>query len=86
MLTLPSGGKWRMRLEGGTVTVEESIYLGRGAPRLSRQIVVAVAEPGIDPAPVAPAAAPDNAPGDSDTQVDPAPGVQAVRWALSSVD
>ena len=33
LLTLPSGGKWRMRLEGGTVTVEgEHLSRPRGAP------------------------------------------------------
>ncbi|TLU71700.1 heparinase II/III family protein [Lichenicoccus roseus] len=86
LLTLPSGGKWRMRLEGGTVTVEESIYLGRGAPRLSRQIVVAVAEPGANPVVAAPPVGPDDAPVDAQNETQAAPGVQAVRWALSSVD
>ncbi|WP_428377148.1 heparinase II/III family protein [Lichenicoccus sp.] len=82
LLTLPSGGKWRMRLEGGRVTVEESIYLGRGAPRLGRQVVVSVAgPPGAEPT----AAAAGDAPGVEAGEAASAPGTQAVRWALTSV-
>ena len=35
----------QMRIDGGTVAIEESVYLGGGAPRPSRQIVVSVATP-----------------------------------------
>ena len=94
LLTLPSGGKWRMRLEGGHVTVEESIYLGRGAPRLGHQVVVTVAEPATRSA-----AGPSAGEVEADAVDAPAeegagesgrpasvPGTQAVRWALTSVD
>nr|WP_321983873.1 heparinase II/III family protein [uncultured Lichenicoccus sp.] len=94
LLTLPSGGKWRMRLEGGQVTVEESIYLGRGAPRLGRQVVVTVAGPlavrAADPEPSVPEDAPvemppEGAAGDNGAPSS-TPGTQAVRWALTSVE
>ena len=44
-LTLGSGAQWRMRIEGGAVAIDESVYLGAGPPRLSRQIVVTVTPP-----------------------------------------
>ncbi|WP_428395274.1 heparinase II/III family protein [Lichenicoccus sp.] len=45
LLTLASGGIWRMRIEGGAVSIDESVYLGAGAPRVSRQIAVTVTPP-----------------------------------------
>lgn len=41
LLALPSGGGWRMRATGGSLSLEESIYAGRGdEPRRSLQIVI----------------------------------------------
>ena len=48
LLTLGSGAQWRMRLDGGVVSIDESIYLGAGAPRPSRQIVVSATPPASD--------------------------------------
>ncbi len=48
LLTLHSGAQWRMRIEGGAVAIDESVYLGAGAPRVSRQIAVTVTPPGPD--------------------------------------
>ncbi len=96
LLTLPSGGKWRMRLEGGRVTVEESIYLGRGAPRLGHQVVVSVAKPeAVRDADAGASAdgsegAAPGAPTDEAAEITgspaSAPGTQAVRWALTRAD
>ncbi len=70
-LTLGSGAQWRMRIEGGAVALEESAYLGSGAPRASRQVTVTVTPP----------AAQTDAAAASIT-VEP----QAVRWAISRAD
>ena len=70
-LTLASGAQWRMRIEGGAVSIEESVYLGAGAPRSSGQVAVTV----TPPAPDAEAAAA-IVPGEP----------QAVRWAISRME
>ena len=70
-LTLHSGAQWRMRIEGGAVGIDESVYLGAGAPRVSRQVVVTV----VPPAP------------DSDAAADTVVGEpQVVRWAISRME
>lgn len=40
LLRLPLGAGWRFRAEGGNVTIEDSIYVGNGEMRRTRQIVV----------------------------------------------
>lgn len=40
LLLLPNHVGWRFTVAGGEVSLEESVYLGDGAPRRSRQIVV----------------------------------------------
>ncbi len=40
LLRTPTGAGFRFRVEGGTVTVEESVYLGFGGPRRAEQIVI----------------------------------------------
>jgi uncharacterized heparinase superfamily protein len=40
LLQLPGGNDWRFVAAGGTVSVEESVYLGNGEPRRCRQIVI----------------------------------------------
>lgn len=41
LLALPSGGGWRLRASGGSLSLEESIYAGRGEePRRTQQIVI----------------------------------------------
>lgn len=41
LLALPSGGGWRLRTQGGTLALEESLYCGRNEePRRSLQIVI----------------------------------------------
>ena len=40
LLRLPSGAGWRLRAEGGRITLEESIYLGGTEPRRSEQVVL----------------------------------------------
>jgi uncharacterized heparinase superfamily protein len=40
LLKLPSGEGWRFRAEGGTVQIEESIYLGTTTVRRTEQLVV----------------------------------------------
>lgn len=42
-LRLPSGSVWLLRAKGGDVTLEESVYLGGGEPRPTRQVVVTAA-------------------------------------------
>ena len=70
-LTLHSGAQWRMRIEGGAVGIDESVYLGAGAPRVSRQVVVTVAPPAPD----------------SDAAADTVAGEpQVVRWAISRME
>ena len=70
-LTLHSGAQWRMRIEGGTVAIDESVYLGAGAPRVSRQVVVTVAPPAPD----------------TDASADTVAGEpQVVRWAISRME
>lgn len=39
LIRLKSGRGWRFRVAGGTLKLEESVYLGDGAPRRSQQIV-----------------------------------------------
>ena len=36
----PGGARWRLRAEGAVLSLGESIYLGAGAPRKTRQIVL----------------------------------------------
>ncbi|HEX3485954.1 MAG TPA: heparinase II/III family protein [Micropepsaceae bacterium] len=40
ILKLPNGEGWRFRCNGGTLSVEESVYFGSGAPRRAEQLVV----------------------------------------------
>lgn len=40
LLRLPSGAGWRLRVGGGTLTLEESVYLAAGEPRRAEQLVV----------------------------------------------
>lgn len=39
-LRLPGGSSWLLRAKGGEVTLEESVYLGAGEPRPTRQVVL----------------------------------------------
>jgi uncharacterized heparinase superfamily protein len=86
LLTLPSGGKWRLRADSGQLSIEESIYLGGENPKRTSQIVV-----GVTPAPPAGAAgAPNAAEGESAGAAaggqDSAQAARTVRWALNRVD
>jgi uncharacterized heparinase superfamily protein len=68
LLTLASGAQWRMRIEGGAVAIEESVYLGGGAPRATRQLAVTVTPPAAD----------------SEAAAETVAGEpQVVRWAIS---
>jgi uncharacterized heparinase superfamily protein len=40
LLRLPSGGGWRLRVEGARIGIEESVYLGGAEPRRSEQVVL----------------------------------------------
>jgi uncharacterized heparinase superfamily protein len=40
LLRLRSGGGWRLRAEGGRMSIEDSIYLGGVEPRRSEQVVI----------------------------------------------
>jgi uncharacterized heparinase superfamily protein len=40
LLRLRSGGGWRLRADGGRMSLEESIYLGGGEPRRCEQVVL----------------------------------------------
>ena len=40
LMHLPTAGAWRLRAEGGSMGVEESVYLGDGEPRRCEQVVV----------------------------------------------
>ena len=40
LLRLPGGVGWRFRAQGGPISVQESIYLGGGAPKRTDQIVI----------------------------------------------
>ena len=40
LLRLPSGARWRLRASGADMSLGESIYLGSGEPRKTRQIVL----------------------------------------------
>lgn len=40
LLRLRSGAGWRLRADGGEVTIEDSIYLGGPEPRRSEQVVI----------------------------------------------
>ena len=44
LLRLPSGSTWLLRAKGGEVTLDESVYLGGGEPRPTRQVVLTAAE------------------------------------------
>ncbi len=48
LLRTPTGAGFRFRVEGGAVTVEESVYLGFGQPRRAEQIVVRGAAEGTE--------------------------------------
>jgi uncharacterized heparinase superfamily protein len=74
VLTLGSGAQWRMRIEGGAIAIEDSIYLGGGTPRTCRQIAVTVASPTPD----------DDAPAETAETVAGEP--QVVRWAISRLE
>ncbi len=39
-LVLPSGAVWRLRAAGAALGLDDSVYLGSGEPRKSRQIVL----------------------------------------------
>ncbi len=71
LLTLASGVQWRMRIEGGVTAIEESVYLGAGAPQPSRQIAVTVTPP-----------APDTEAFAETVNGEP----QVVRWAISRME
>ena len=43
-LRLPSGSTWLLRAKGGEVALEESVYLGSGEPRPTRQVVLTAGE------------------------------------------
>jgi uncharacterized heparinase superfamily protein len=46
LLRLASGGGWRLRASGGTMSLQESVYLGAsGEARRTSQIVIAGAAP-----------------------------------------
>lgn len=40
LLRLPSGGGWRLRVDGARIALEESIYLGGPAPRRAEQVAL----------------------------------------------
>lgn len=40
ILKLPGGGGWRFRCNGGTLSIEESIYWGEGFPRRAEQLAI----------------------------------------------
>jgi uncharacterized heparinase superfamily protein len=40
LLRLRSGAGWRLRADGGRMTIEDSIYLGGAEPRRSEQVVI----------------------------------------------
>jgi uncharacterized heparinase superfamily protein len=40
LLRAPSGSGWRLRADGGRMTLEESVYLGGAEPRRGEQVVV----------------------------------------------
>ena len=40
LLKLASGDGWRFQASGGTLSIEESIYVGSGNPRRTEQLVV----------------------------------------------
>lgn len=40
LLRLPSGAGWRLRVTGGALALEESVYLAAGEPRRAEQLVV----------------------------------------------
>ena len=71
LLTLASGTQWRMRIEGGVIAIDESIYLGAGAPQPSRQIAVTVTPPAADTEAFA-----------ETVKGEP----QVVRWAISRME
>lgn len=71
LLTLASGAQWRMRIEGGAIAIDESIYLGAGAPRASQQVAVTVTPP-----------TPDTEAFAETVKGEP----QVVRWAISRLE
>jgi uncharacterized heparinase superfamily protein len=46
LLRLPSGQGWRLRADGGVLSVEESIYVGGAEPRRAEQIVLTSSQDG----------------------------------------
>ena len=40
LLKLASGEGWRFQAAGGTLSIEESIYVGNGNPRRTEQLVI----------------------------------------------
>jgi uncharacterized heparinase superfamily protein len=40
LLRLRSGGGWRLRADGGQISIEDSIYMGGAEPRRSEQVVI----------------------------------------------
>jgi len=40
LLRLRSGSGWRLRAEGGRMSIEDSVYLGGTGPRRSEQVVI----------------------------------------------
>jgi len=40
LLRLRSGTGWRLRADGGRMSIEDSIYLGGAEPRRSEQVVI----------------------------------------------
>ncbi len=46
LLRLPLGGFWRLRADGGSVGIEESIYFGGSEPRRSEQITITIPSDG----------------------------------------
>ena len=39
-MRLRTGGSWILRADGAQMTLEDSIYLGSGTPRETRQVVL----------------------------------------------
>ncbi|MBE7209696.1 MAG: heparinase II/III family protein [Gluconacetobacter diazotrophicus] len=77
LLSLPGGGRWRFRADGGRFAVEESIYLGDGTPTRASQLVIGFPVPEAAPEPVAaePVQPPTDAAGDAAAEADAPPAV-----------
>ena len=78
ILTLPSGAVWRMRIEGGGVAIDESVYLGAGSPRVSRQVAVTVTPPDSG----SPVSANPASGGEAASECEP----QVIRWAITRAE